>query len=398
MSISNLFSEPGNCCSCKACANVCPKNAISFLPDENGFTYPKINEELCIGCNKCVKVCQFNREIILNEPKKSIACVNKDNKILKQSTSGGIFSAIAESVLKRNGAVFGCAMNEDFYAQHICIESIDQLASLRGSKYLLSDIKMCYKDAKERLDNGQFVLFSGTPCQIAGLYCVLGKEYDNLLTIDLVCHGTPNYLMFKKYIEYLENKYKTKITYYNFRTKNRTWLRFGCAFGNTNKHFHINKFEEFYHTCFTSGHILQESCYSCQFATRKRVADFTLCDFWGFQISKIKIREEKGLSACMLNTEKALSYFDELSEKIKYEEVDYDIVVKGNGCLRKPTKRGNFRDYYMKAYREDKIDEAAEQYIQNRKKFIRRQKCLYILPYKFYKLFRFGINKKKNSI
>lgn len=401
MLTSELLKSKSECCGCRACQNVCSKNAISFKVDENGFLYPNIDETKCINCKQCIGVCHFvDKEYPqLNDPIKCYAAINKDKNILAQSTSGGVFSALADIVLSKNGVVFGAMMDEQFNIKHIYIENSDDLNKLRKSKYAQSDIGLSYREAKYFLDQSRFVLFSGTPCQIGGLYSYLGnKEYDNLFTVDIVCHGTPSNLMFKKFIAYLEKKHNEKISNFNFRTKDRTWLRFEESYDSKdNKHYNvrIGKFEEFYHTCFVGGHISQEGCFSCKYATSKRVADFTMGDFWGFDKANLSLDERKGLSFVTFNTNKSLSIFEEINQRMDLESVDYSIVVQGNKCLRNPTKKGKFWDYYMKAYREDTIDVAAKQYIDNRKQFIRKQNFLFSIPYPLYKEYRFHLLRKR---
>lgn len=379
--------------------NVCPQNAIFFEKDENGFLYPSVDESKCVNCKVCELTCDKKNNIALSEPIKSFAAINKNKDVLLKSSSGGVFSALAEIVLGRGGVVYGAMMDENLIVRHIGVETVEDLRLLRGSKYVQSNIGDCFRQAKENLLKGRYVLFTGTPCQISGLYAFLNKDYEKLITADFVCHGTPSQEMFNKFVAYLEEKHQEKITGFNFRAKNRTWLRFEESFSTPKKEYNrIGKFEEFYHTCFTSGHIIQDACFSCRFATRKRCSDFTMCDFWGFQKANLHLNEKNGLSALMFNSERSLGLSDEINKYLTLEEVSYDFVVNGNTFLKGPIKKGTYRDYYLTAYRNDTIKEAAEQYCHNRKKFIRKQNFLYHLPYFLYKLRRFGIKKDKNRI
>lgn len=383
-----LFTSKSDCCSCKACMNACPKNAIISQEDENGFVYPYIDESKCVGCNICVNTCQFGKNTdALQEPAAAYAAINKNAEVLKKSSSGGCFSALAEIILEQGGVVFGAAMDSAFHVKHISVENIGDLGSLRGSKYVLSDIGYSYRNIKNYLDEGRKVLFTGTPCQVSGLYGYLkNKDYPGLITVDVVCHGTPSQAMFNKYIEYLEKKKGVKVTGYCFRTKNRTWKRFEPAF-DTDKtsNNRIGKFDEFYHPSFISGNITQESCHTCPYASRKRIADFTMCDYWGFEKAELNLDERKGLSALMFNNDRALALYDALSEKLYLEKTDYEAVVQGNGCLRKPLSKGKQWDYYMKAFRNNTIGEAADRYKKKNKKQIIKQNILYMLPYSLYK-------------
>lgn len=219
------IKEKVECCGCQACYNICPKNAIEMVADEKGFKYPKVNKDKCINCGLCEKVCPIlNKKTIENEPK-VYACYNKNDEIRMKSSSGGIFTLIAEEIIKRDGVVCGAAFDEQYGLSHQFVESIEDLEKLRTSKYFQSSIEDTYRKTKEYLLNGRYVLFTGTPCQIEGLLSYLGKQYDKLYTQDIICHGVPSPKVWRKYVDYrlsIDKKIPQSI---NFRDKKQQGWR-----------------------------------------------------------------------------------------------------------------------------------------------------------------------------
>ena len=371
-----------NCSGCRACANVCPINAISFENDAFGFSYPAIDYEKCLTCGKCVSVCEHamqNRGVL---PQKAFAAAAKNADILRSSSSGGVFSVLAEHILSLGGAVCGCVYDASLSPIHICSEKYQDFLLMRKSKYAQSNVGLVYRDIKERLSHGQIVLFSGTPCQVAGIRAFLGKEYENLLTIDLVCHGVPSSLLFKRFLEYLERKHKTKITNFDFRSKKHGWQRFTMEFTNAEgKKKNIGKVDEFYLPAFTMGNTLRESCYVCPFADPRRMGDFTIADLWGYEkIDRLAVSTAKGLSLCTLNTDKAIKLLPILQEGMILQEIDYSLAVKGNTCLRTPTPRGKLREKYMHALKTNSLNEMATRYRERNKKARATAKAKLLIP------------------
>ncbi|MBQ4145030.1 MAG: Coenzyme F420 hydrogenase/dehydrogenase, beta subunit C-terminal domain [Clostridia bacterium] len=380
------YTDKERCSGCGACANVCPCDAIVFKEDEYGFKYPHIDEEKCVKCGKCVSICNSATQMQGNEPIKAFAATNKDKNALMKSSSGGVFSALADYVLENGGAVCGCVYDDNLNVVHICEESKDGILKMRKSKYVQSDMGYVIREIKERIAKGQKVLFTGTPCQVSGVNAVLGRDNKNLITVDLVCHGVPSQLIFKKFLKYLEEKHKTEIVDFDFRSKKYGWQRFTMEFTDKNGcKKNIGKGDEFYFPAFTKGFIMRPSCFTCNFACPNRVGDITMADFWGFERLNLSCDTTNGTSLCLINSQKAEKILPYLEEKLIFNEIDYDIAVKGNTCLRKPTEKGVKWETYMQACKNDEISLLAERYRKRNKKERLRWKIKLLIPISVFK-------------
>ncbi|MBE6605464.1 MAG: 4Fe-4S dicluster domain-containing protein [Ruminococcaceae bacterium] len=381
-----ICNDPEKCTGCGACVNICPVDAVKLEENEYGFVYPVISEEKCIECNLCSKTCEKIFDTKLLEPSKAYACTIKDKDILMKSSSGGVFSALAEHVLSNNGAVCGCIYDNTLKPVHICSEKKDDYLLMRKSKYVQSDTGLVYRGIKKRLERGQEVLFTATPCQVAALKGYLGKDYENLISIDLICHGVPSYGMFREFVKYLEKKYITKIVDFDFRSKKYTWQRYTMEFTDyTGRIKNIGKNDEFYMYGFSMGNLMRPSCFKCRYATEKRCGDVTIGDFWGHDDLKLPCDKVNGISVCMLNTEKATKLSCVLKGSMIMEEVDYNAVVNGNTCLRHPTNKGIKWDKYMEAYKNGGISTLAKQYRKNNFKSRLRGNIKLHMPLKLFK-------------
>lgn len=379
------------CCGCEGCVNACPKDAIAIKEDEYGFSYPSVNTEACINCGRCISVCPVcNDEKVKEKPLHAYAAIHKKSTVLRESSSGGVFSAVAEHILCQGGAVCGCVLDENLRPIHICAENEQDVSRMRRSKYVQSNMGLIYRDVAKRLKNGQPVLFTGTPCQVAALYGVLGgKKYENLVTMDLVCHGVPSGLMFRRYIEYLEKKHRTKIIDFNFRSKKYGWQRWTTSYTDVNgREKNLGKINEFYIPSFTGGNLMRPSCFSCKYACPERAGDITVGDFWGHEKIKLSGNAEQGVSICVFNTEKAMSIMPLLSDSLFLQEINYSIAVNGNHCLHAPTPKGEKWDLYMEALKNNNIEDVAGRYIRKNKKKILRNKLKMFVPYGFFAFVR----------
>ena len=330
-----------NCCGCEACANICPTNAIYMYDDKYGYRFPCIETGKCINCKRCLDVCSLIRHPVLKMPLQSYAFINDDEKMLAQSASGGAFGALASPILRLGGCVFGCSWSNNLEATHIGVSELKQLNALQGSKYVQSRIGYTYREVKKKLQQNTHVLFSGTPCQVEGLYAYLGKEYSNLITCDLICHGVPNALMLSKYIELLESKIHGKIVDINFRDKSKGWsllLSIKYLYNNKIKMMKINNEESVYYYHFLHGNIYRDSCYVCKYATSQRVADFTLGDYWGCEEIHPTIDISKGVSLVLVNTHKGICFLKRHRIDQRLITTNYILAQKYNGQLNEPAK------------------------------------------------------------
>ena len=354
-----LFNDKKDCCDCTACKSICPKDAIYMYLDEYGFEYPRIDIEKCISCGLCKKVCAFQNIKETDTPIKTYVAVAKDEKVLLDSASGGIFSAIAQNYLESDGVVFGAAFDEEFNPMHIGITRSEDLYKLQGSKYVQSSIGNTYKETKQFLNEGKKVLFSGTPCQIAGLKGYLMKEYDNLLTIDIICHGVPSSRFFKDYLKILEEKLDGKIKEFKFRDKSMGWgLNGSVVYKNNNvlKKMKIYGSESSYYHYFLNSSCYRENCYHCKYACENRPADITIGDYWGIEVAhpellqNRKVEEKKGVSVVIVNTLKGKIEVDKC-DKFKKFISDFSKARIKNGQLNSPSKKD---EKYLKVMNEYK--------------------------------------------
>ena len=331
--------------------------------DKSGFIYPVIQKEKCIDCGLCERKCVV-KTVSVEYPRTCYAGVHLDEKIRAKSSSGGMFAALAEYTLEQGGVVFGAAVvpkGKIVTVKHIMIKNKEELKKLQGSKYVQSDIRECYTNVKQQLAEGKKVLFSGTPCQVAAMKNYLGKEYDDLLLVDLVCHGTPSILHWEKSIEEKLQK-DEKVSAVSFRGKEgygQGEIEFKTEADRIRKENYSFRNDSYY-SMFLNADSYREGCYQCQYARPERDGDITIGDFWGFeraydraQIEKdAKISLEEGNSLIAVNTEKGLSICNKLNgEKMWLYAADYEEAVKYNPQLSQPSKKGKNRTTFLTLYK-----------------------------------------------
>lgn len=341
------------CTGCRACEKICPKNAIEMKENEKGFIYPHVNHEKCIECGLCFNRCPINSKEVENE-KEAYASYALDNEIRKQSSSGGVFTLIAEYVINQNGIVFGAAFDSNFNVEHIYAQKKEELSALRKSKYTQSNTKNTYVEAKKFLDEGRLVYYSGTPCQIEGLKAYLNKEYENLITQDLICHGVPSPKVWQEYLKY-KNK---KIKEINFRSKeNCTWQNFELSFKYDDETESRHHDKDTFMKLFLRDIILRDSCYNCSFKKENRISDITIADFWGIDEVLEGFNDQKGISLLILNNKKGKALINPILNQMVIKKVDFYEAIKENPSMTKSVKRHEKSEEVFEKLRQNKIFE-----------------------------------------
>lgn len=320
------------CTGCRACANACSKNCISFRKNKEGFLYPQIDYSECIRCGKCIKSCPVYNNLKLEHNRKCLV-VKASDKVRKSSSSGGVFYHLADEVLSRKGVVFGSAFDENLDLKHIAITNKKDLYKLQGSKYLQSNTKNTFKEVKDYLNDNKIVLYVGTPCQIKGLHLFLNKKYDNLYTVDIICHGVPSPLVFSKYISKLEEKYNSNVIKYDFRNKDEGWKNFNTKIELENGNILKEKYDQnIYMKGFLRNLYLRKSCYNCSAKGFTSGSDITMGDSWGIQNEFKEFDDDKGCSIIFINTKQGQNLFNSVQENFEIKKID-DRLLKYNKAL-----------------------------------------------------------------
>lgn len=342
-----------SCTACSACQSICHKHAITMITDDEGFQYPYINEDSCVECGLCIKTCPANKELDVTSsyPQQPYLAWINDDEVRLDSSSGGIFTALARYVISQGGVVCGAAYDDDMTVRHRIVDNENDLIHLRGSKYVQSITEGIFSDIKVYLNKGVMVYFVGTPCQVAGLKSFLKKKYDNLLTSDLICHGVPSGNLFKEQIKYFERKVGKKIVDVKFRAKKRFGQ--GCdiqIITNTgaNKFFCAELVP--YFNGFWKNITLRESCYKCQYASLHREGDITLADFWLVKKCFPDVRTSKGTSLVFVNSIIGENIFMKLANSgdVYIREATIEQALLGQGQLKSPVPRPIERDGYKR--------------------------------------------------
>lgn len=336
-----------DCTGCWGCVNTCPKLCITMKTDEEGFDYPIVDESICIKCKKCVNICPvLHKKEIENNPV-AYACFNKNEEIRKESSSGGIFTLLATNIIEDNGIVFGARFNDLFEVEHNYIESVEDIKVFRGSKYVQSKIGYTFTEVKKFLEEGRKVLFSGTPCQVGGLKSFLGKDYENLICIDIICHGVPSPLAWEKYKNEISSG--KKIIDVSFRDKTYGWkdYSFRMDFEDGNSYFEKGS-ENKYIRGFVGDIYLRNSCYQCKFKSLHRQSDLTLADFWGIENINKQMDDGKGTSFVIVNSDKGNQILQNIRKGIEINKVDLNESIKYNMSAIKSSYNNPRRKYFFK--------------------------------------------------
>lgn len=352
-----MKTDKAQCSGCYACCNICPVDAIRMKVNEEGFWYPSVDETACIHCGRCIQVCQIDNS---KPPKvdmdtEAYACMNLDNGKRLASSSGGIFIELAQYVISHDGIVFGAAFDKDLKLRHTYASTMEGCRAFMGSKYLQSQIGRSYSDAKRFLDQKKMVLFTGTPCQIHGLKLFLGREYANLITADLACHGVPSPAVFDKYISDLEQQHHGKVTSFYFRSKKKGWNNF-C----TEVHFDTQEQRiQSHNECpfdkgFLTNLYLRPSCYVCKNKGDNRYSDLVMGDYWGIEKVHKEMSDDQGVSVLFVRTEKGRHIFDAIKGNFKCLNGDDSYGYTENIAISKPVPMNPHRDDFFVDFKNNK--------------------------------------------
>ena len=340
--METVYKTVTDCCGCGLCEYVCPKNAIK-ITDTDGFIYPVIDKDLCVDCGLCAKKCPFTKEKITESNcLEAYAVKNKSEEVINNSSSGGIFTALSDYVLSLGGYIVGADFDSEMNVIHTVAEDTAGRDRMRGSKYIQSNTSGIYKKLEEILDTGKPVLFTGTPCQAAAARTAF-PDKDNLYIVDIICHGVPNHGVWKKYVDFIEKKYKKTLTYYSFRNKELTgWRQYSAKLtfsdGSTLLHNDITgSFIELfrYDVC------MRESCTKCPFASHHRQGDITIGDFWGIENVMPEISDNKGISAVMINSGKGRKFFAAVEDAVNKFPCTQSDVAKKQPNMSTPSSYSN---------------------------------------------------------
>jgi len=335
--------------------------------DDEGFWYPRRNDVDCKKCGLCVNVCpvlQNNGEMVYTEElPKAFACFCNDFSVRLKSSSGGVFTLLAKKVISDNGVVYGVRFDQHFNVVHGCVDTIDELEHLRGSKYVQSNIGYTFREVEGFLKQNRYVLFSGTPCQVAGLKAFLRKDYNNLICIDIICHGVPSPLVWKLYVSYREEKAEAKTRKVFFRNKDNGWKKYSIKFLFYNEKKYMQTVDnDLFMRAFLSDICLRPSCYQCNFKSILRQSDITIADFWGIQYVAPEMDDDKGTSLVLLNSCKGLEIFEKIKLELKYSQVDVKTAIKYNPSAIRSSCKNKRRDKFFNSLNHKRFDNVVNRY------------------------------------
>lgn len=337
------------CTGCGTCAQICSVHAIDMRASSEGFLYPFIEPDTCVGCNVCEKRCPVLHPPTAHSTQiETYGCINKNEQIRNDSSSGGVFSACAEYIIDTGGVVFGARFDADFSVVHGYAQTREELAAFRGSKYVQSTLGNAYADCKRFLESGRCVLFTGTPCQIGGLKAYLNKEYEQLYLMDMICHGVPSPLLWKKYVVYRAEQANSPVRRIAFRRKDCGWKRFSVAFSFENAaEYRATLDKDSYMQLFLRDVCLRESCYACSFKTEHRVSDITVADFWGVESVCPEMFDDKGTSLVLVQSAKGKRLLEAIKSGLRIKEVSMTESVRFNSSYVKSVQRPRLRDTFF---------------------------------------------------
>lgn len=334
------LTKKADCCGCGACAQRCPKNCIEMEPDSEGFLYPRVDKEVCVDCGLCEKVCPvLVKQMPQTNAVEAYGAYIRDEGLRLRSSSGGVFSVLAQEILSRGGVIAGAAFEEDFSVRHILVEKDEQLNRLRGSKYVQSRVEDTYIRIRSLLEQGRTVLFTGVGCQVAGLKTFLGSDYENLYTVDVLCHGVPSPKMWKHYLEEQEQRFGAPVEAASFRNKRRGWKNFSMALDFEN-HEHYNEVlaVDTYMRLFLANICLRPSCHSCRFKDVPRLSDLTIGDAWGIEKHMSDLNDDRGTSVVLVNSQKGNALWVAVAPQLISRQGNLDTLLPKDADSRRSVR------------------------------------------------------------
>lgn len=361
--MTKLFNSFEECCGCSACADVCPRNAIQ-MKSVDGFLYPQVDARLCVECGLCEKVCPFKKE-----KKQGSNCTQAyalqalDKDILMASSSGGAFTLLSDEVLEQGGVVYGASYDGAMVVTHHRAETKNQRNAMRGSKYIQSDATGIYRQVREDLQSGRKVLFSGTPCQVAGLKAFLGRDYENLICVDILCHGVPNPKLWQDFVSHLEKRYGKKLRDYSFRDKTVSWNRYsarltfedGSAEGN-------NPLTGSYIELFRYDVCLRPACTRCPYTCTNREGDITVGDFWGVEKALPEVDTAGGVSAVMVRSPKGMELMNRVKPRARLWECQEAQIAAGQPNMSEPSRLSNKAEAFQADWKAGNFEKVLKKY------------------------------------
>lgn len=345
------ITNKSKCCGCTACVQSCPVHCISLLEDNEGFVYPKVDKDLCINCNRCERTCPILNPERQQIPQCVYAAKNKNEEQRKLSSSGGVFIPLAERIIENHGVVFGARFDDNWEVEHSYAETKEELKTLMRSKYVQSRIGNSYLKVEEFLKKGRDVLFVGTSCQIAGLKKFLGKDYDNLLSVDFICHGVPSLAVWRKHLYEIKVK---NIVSINFREKTNddfSWRKFGLQIiGSSGQLYSKSLEQDTYLRGFLADLYLRPSCYDCPAKGGKSHSDITMADYWGVHTTFPEWNDNRGVSLAIVNSDKGENIFKNISSRLYYKEITVQDIHTANESYFKSPKRPHASERFWKQF------------------------------------------------
>lgn len=390
-----IIDNKEECCGCTACYNICPKDAIEMKEDNEGFRYPIINESKCVECGLCRKVCPIiNRKKEEKIEQKGYVVNNRNTEVRKESTSGGAFSAIAEYVLEKSGVVFGAAFDENFEVEHTSATTKEELSKFRNSKYVQSNPKKSFQEAKKFLNEGRMVCFSGTPCQIEGLKSFLNQDYPNLITVDVVCRAVPSPKVLRMYLSKYKKKLGGKVCAVRFRDKSKYGYNYSSMVIKTDQNEYREGVEtDSYLRAFFADYIDRPSCYDCKFKKRYRKSDITIWDCFEVEQFSKKLNDNIGTTRMLIHSQKGRELFEAICDQFDYVEFEPERLIKNVRQMYESVEKQPRRKEFFEALEKDGEKVFDEYFPKTPKTQTEKMARVFLIKTPFYKKIKTAIKK-----